>query len=91
MSHATQLHDRGYLADYMQIMNSSALPGNIYEEVYGQVYARVVSTVKWTLEQAGTCAIFSRFHRRSPLDAKRSFVVESPLPGPFDPQGLVAL
>ena len=52
MSHATQLHNRGYLADYMQIMNSSALPGNVYEEVYGQVHTRVVSTVKWTLEQA---------------------------------------
>ena len=52
MSHATQLHDRGYLADYMQIMNSSALPGNVSEEVYGQVHTRVVSTVKWTLEQA---------------------------------------
>jgi hypothetical protein len=52
MSHATQLHDRGYLADYMQIMHSSALPGNVSEEVYGQVHARVVSTVKWTLEQA---------------------------------------
>jgi transposase-like protein len=36
----------------MQIMNSSALPGNVYEEVYGEVHTRVVSTVKWTLEQA---------------------------------------
>jgi len=52
MSHATQLHDRGYLADSMQIMNNSALPGNGYEEVYGQVHARGVSTVQGTLEQA---------------------------------------
>jgi hypothetical protein len=52
MSHATQLHDRGYLADYMQIMHSSALPGHVDEEVSGHVHARVVSTVKWTLEQA---------------------------------------
>ena len=52
MSHATQLHHRGYLADYMQIMNASALPGNVYEAVYGQVHERVVSSVKWTLEQA---------------------------------------
>jgi hypothetical protein len=52
MSHATQLHNRGYLADYMQIMNRSALPGNVHDEVYGQVHAKVVATVKWTLEQA---------------------------------------
>ena len=52
MSHATQLHDRGYLADYMQMRHSSALPGNVSEEGYGQVHARVVSTVQWTLEPA---------------------------------------
>jgi transposase-like protein len=52
MSHATQLHNRGYLADYMQIMNASALPGNVYDAVYDQVQERVVSSVKWTLEQA---------------------------------------
>jgi transposase-like protein len=52
MSHATQLHNRGYLADYMQIMNASALPGNVYDAVYGQVRERVVSSVKWPLEQA---------------------------------------
>ena len=43
MSHATQLHDRGCLADSMQIMNSLALPGDVSEEVYGQVHIRVVS------------------------------------------------
>lgn len=52
MSHATQLHHRGYLADYMQIMNASALPGNVYDAVYEQVHKRVVSSVKWTLEHA---------------------------------------
>jgi putative transposase len=52
MSHATQLHDRGYLADYMQIMQRCALPGNVQDEVYRQVRARTVATVKWTLEQA---------------------------------------
>ena len=51
MSHATQLHARGYLADSMQIMNSSALPGNVYEEVYSPVHARVISTVQWTEDQ----------------------------------------
>ena len=52
MSHATQLPNRGYLADYIQIMHSSALPGNVYDEGDGQVHARVMSTVKWPLEQA---------------------------------------
>jgi putative transposase len=52
MSHAMQLHHRGYLADYMQIMNASALPGNVDEAVYDQVHQQVVSSVKWTLEQA---------------------------------------
>ena len=52
MSHATQLHHRGYLADYLQIMNASVLPGNVYEAVYSQVHEQVISSVKWTLEQA---------------------------------------
>ena len=52
MSHATQLHHRGYLADSLQIMHTSVLPGNVYEAVYSQVHAQVVSTVKWPLEQA---------------------------------------
>ena len=34
MSHATQLHNRGSLDDYMQIMNSSPLPGNVQDQVY---------------------------------------------------------
>jgi hypothetical protein len=52
MSHATQLHDRGYLADSMQIMHRCSLPGNVQEEVYRQVHARALETVKWTLEWA---------------------------------------
>jgi transposase-like protein len=52
MSHATQLHDRGYLADYRQILQRCSLPGNVQDEVLRQVHARVVATVKWTLEQA---------------------------------------
>src|SRR5262249_39325924 len=52
MSHATQLHDRGDLADYRRIMHRCALPGNIQDEIYRQVHARAVATVKWTLEQA---------------------------------------
>src|SRR5215470_1869752 len=52
MSHATQLHDRGYLADYMQIMHRCSLPGHVQDAVYQQVHARTVATVTWTLEQA---------------------------------------
>ena len=52
MSHATQLHNRGYLADYMQIMHRCSLPGNVQDEVYHQVHARALETVQWTLEQA---------------------------------------
>ena len=52
MSHATQLHDRGSLADSMEIMHRCALPGNVQDEVYHQVHARALETVKWTLEQA---------------------------------------
>ena len=51
MSHATQLHNRGSLDDYMQIMNSSPLPGNVQDEVYGRVQASALAMVKWTLEQ----------------------------------------
>jgi transposase-like protein len=52
MSHATQLHKRSYFGDYMQIMNRSVLPGNLYEGLYEQIQSQVLSTVKWTLEQA---------------------------------------
>jgi hypothetical protein len=52
MSHATQLHHRGYLADSMQIMHRCALPGNVPDEIYRQVHDRALATVKWTLEQA---------------------------------------
>jgi len=52
MSHATQLHDRGYLADYRQSMHRCALPGNVQDEVYRQVHTRALATVQWTLEQA---------------------------------------
>jgi len=52
MSHATQLHHRGSLADSMQIMRRCALPGNVQDEGYRQVHDRALTTVKWTLEQA---------------------------------------
>ena len=52
MGRATQLHNRGPLADDMQIMNCCSLSGTVYDEVYRQVYDRALATVKWTLEQA---------------------------------------
>ena len=52
MSHATQLHNRSYFGDYMQIMNRCVLPSNVYEGLYKQVQSQVLSAVKWTLEQA---------------------------------------
>ena len=52
MSHATQLHDRRYLDDYLQIINRSGLPSHVKSEVCQQVQQAVLTTVKWTLEQA---------------------------------------
>lgn len=52
MSHATPLHDRGSLADSMQMWPRCSLPGNGQEEVYRQVHARALEPVKWTLERA---------------------------------------
>jgi hypothetical protein len=52
MSHATQLHHRGDLADSMPIMHQCSLPGNVQDEVYRQVHTRAVATVTWTLAQA---------------------------------------
>jgi putative transposase len=36
----------------MQIMNSSALPGNVHQAVYRHIQDSALATVKWTLEQA---------------------------------------
>jgi transposase-like protein len=79
MSHATQLHNRGYLADYMQIMNRCALPSNVPDEVYRQVHDRALATVKWTLEQAleeevtiylGRARYERRLQRRRPEETR---------------------
>jgi hypothetical protein len=51
MSHAMQLHDRGYRADSRQIMHRCSLLGNRQDEVYRQVHARALATVKGILEQ----------------------------------------
>lgn len=52
MSHAEQLHDRRYLDGYLTIINRTGLPGNVKAEVCRQVQEAVISTVKWTLEEA---------------------------------------
>ena len=52
MSHATPLHHRGSLADSMQSMNASALPGKVYDAVDSHVHERGVPSVKWPLEPA---------------------------------------
>ena len=52
MRHATQRHDRGSLADSMQIMHRCSLPGHGQDEGYRQVHARAVATVQWPREQA---------------------------------------
>ena len=54
MSHATPLHHRSYLDDYMQIMHSSALPGNVPNEVYRQVQASALATVNGRLNRRWT-------------------------------------
>ena len=80
MSHATQLHDRGSLADSMQIMNRSSLPGHVHDEVYRQVHTRALATVKWTIEEALAeevstylgCARSERYARRRCPEETRS-------------------
>ena len=46
LSQATQLHNRGYLADSRQIMTRCPLLGNVQDEVYQQAHARALATVK---------------------------------------------
>lgn len=52
MSHATQLHNRRYLDDYLTIMNRAGLPDNVKAQVCQQVQHAVIATVQWTIEQA---------------------------------------
>lgn len=52
MSPATQLHDRGYLADSMQIMHRCSLPGHVQDASDRQGHARAMARVNWPLEPA---------------------------------------
>ena len=52
MSHATQLHDRRYLDDSLQMIHRSGFPSHVKAEVCQQVQQAVLTTVTWTREQA---------------------------------------
>ena len=52
MSHATQLHNRRYFDDYMEIINRTGLPGNVKSELCEQVKRAVVGTTQQVIEQA---------------------------------------
>lgn len=52
MSHATQLHNRRYLNDYLEIINRRGLPGNVKSAVGQEVHHAVLSVVKRVLEHS---------------------------------------
>ena len=52
MSHATQLHNRRYLNDSLEIINRHGLPGNVQSEVCHQMHQAVTTTVKGLLEHS---------------------------------------
>jgi transposase-like protein len=52
MSHATQLHNRRYLHDYLEIINRHGLPGNVKNEICRQMHQAVTATVKGVLEHS---------------------------------------
>ena len=79
MSHATQLHNRGYLADYMQSMIVAALPSHVHREVYRQGHDRVWRRSNGRLEQAldaevtiylGRARYQRRLQRRRPEETR---------------------
>jgi transposase-like protein len=52
MSHATQLHNRRYLDNYLEIINRHGLPGNVKSTVCQEIQQAVTRTVKAALEQS---------------------------------------
>lgn len=52
MSHATQLHNRRYLNDYLEIINRHGLPSNVKSVVCQQMHQAVTTTVKGVLEHS---------------------------------------
>jgi hypothetical protein len=52
MRHATQLHNRRSLHDYLEIIKRHGLPGNGKSEVCHQMHQAVTTTVKGLLEHS---------------------------------------
>jgi transposase-like protein len=52
MSHATQLHNRRYLKDYLEIINRRGLPGNVKDAVCQEMQHVVRTTVQGVLEHS---------------------------------------
>jgi hypothetical protein len=52
MSHATQLHNRRYLPDYLEIINRHGLPGNVKSAVGQEMHHAVTTTVQGVLEHS---------------------------------------
>jgi transposase-like protein len=52
MRHATQLHNRRYLHDYLEIINRHGLPGNVKSAVCQEIQQAVTTTVKGVLEHS---------------------------------------
>jgi transposase-like protein len=52
MSHATQLHNRRYLNDSLEIINRRGLPGNVKSAVCHEMQHAVTTTVKRVLEHS---------------------------------------
>jgi transposase-like protein len=52
MSHATQLHNRRYLHDYLEIINRHGLPSNVKSTVCHEIQEAVTLTVKGALEHS---------------------------------------
>lgn len=52
MSHATQLHNRRYLNDYLEIINRHGLPSNVKSTIGQEIQRAVTTTVKSALEHS---------------------------------------
>lgn len=52
MSHAKHLHNRGYLNDYLEIINRQGLPGNVKNDLCLEVQNVVLTTVQQVIEEA---------------------------------------
>ena len=52
MSHATQLHHRRYLNDYLEMINRRGLPDNVKSAVCQEIQHAVTATVKSVLEHS---------------------------------------